>query len=64
MFLTITHFILSGTLLLNKLIFKLIVDDNNFNIFTMRTILETKFKLTALTAFSGEEAIEIFKERM
>lgn len=41
----------------------LIVDDDVFSVFSLRSILENEFELGSDFAYSGQEAIQIFKSR-
>lgn len=42
----------------------LIVDDNTFNVYSLKLLIEESFKITCDSAFSGKEAIQLVKERL
>jgi CheY-like chemotaxis protein len=42
----------------------LIVDDNTFNVYSLKLLLEQHFKVTVDAAFSGQEGIDKFKQRI
>ncbi len=42
----------------------LIVDDNTFNVYSLKLLIEETFKLSCDSAFSGKEAIKIIKKRV
>lgn len=42
----------------------LIVDDNTFNVYSLKLLIEEHFKMLTDTAYSGEQAINKFKERL
>lgn len=41
----------------------LIVDDNTFNVYSLKLLIEETFKLSCDSAFSAREAIQLIKER-
>jgi CheY-like chemotaxis protein len=41
----------------------LVVDDNAFNVYSLKLMLEEHFKLETETAFSGGEGIRKFEQR-
>ena len=42
----------------------MIVDDNTFNIFSLKLLIEEHFKMLVETAYSGLDAIEKVRERL
>ena len=42
----------------------MLVDDNTFNIFSLKLIVEEHFKVATEVAYSGHEALEIIKSRI
>ena len=42
----------------------LIVDDNIFNVYSLKLLIEQHFKIPTAIAYSGEEAIMKFNERI
>ena len=41
----------------------LVVDDNNFNIFTLQSLLDVNFNLDSDKAFNGSEAVDKVAQR-
>ena len=50
--------------LINEVANILIVDDNTFNVFSLKLVIEETFKQKCDQAFSAKEALNIIKERL
>ena len=42
----------------------LIVDDNTFNVYSLKLLIEEVFKLPTLSAYSGQEGINMLNNRI
>ena len=42
----------------------LIVDDNTFNVYSLRIIIEEAFQLPCDSAYSAKEALQLIKDRL